>query len=120
MLLLADSLRYKRWFDKAAAKFKSFAFEAPDIEAYRNAEMSEYTMYGTSAVIQVTGPLTYKYDWYTYWSDGSSYQGLSLKFAEAERNPDCKRIVLVFDTPGGEVVGLPEFAKQIRIAAKTL
>lgn len=118
MLLLADSIRYKEWFDRAAAKFNANKHNAVDITALRNAELSDYMMAGSSAIIQVTGPLTYKYDFYTFCCDGSSYQGLSVKFAEAERNPECKRIVMVFDTPGGEVTGLPEFARQIRNCSK--
>lgn len=75
-------------------------------------------MVGSDAIIPVTGPLSYKYDFWSWYSDGSSYQGIHAKLDAAIGSMDCKRIVMVFDTPGGEVTGLPELARKVRDCGK--
>lgn len=75
-------------------------------------------MVGSDAIIQVTGPLSYKYDFWSWYCDGCSYQGISTKLDAAMGSLDCKRIVMIFDTPGGEVTGLPELARKIRECGK--
>jgi len=66
------------------------------------------------AVIPVRGILTS--DGPAYY--GSSYSGIADAVDKAAADPDVKRIVLSVDSPGGEVVGLPETASVIARAAR--
>jgi signal peptide peptidase SppA len=49
---------------------------------------------------------------------GSNYQTISDAVERAAADPDVKRIVLSVDSPGGDVVGLPEAGAVIAAAAK--
>jgi capsid assembly protease len=110
-LLLANLDLYQNWIDRGATKFTGF-----DAEAYNQAsakDYGEYFMSGSDAVIQVTGPLSYKYDFWSWLMDGSSYQGLMAQIQGASANTEVSRIVMLMDTPGGEITGLPEASKAI-------
>ena len=65
------------------------------------------------AVIPVEGVLTRDSPW-----AGTTYQNISDGVEQAANDPSVKRIVLAFDSPGGEVTGLPETAAMIASAAK--
>jgi signal peptide peptidase SppA len=66
------------------------------------------------AVIPIHGVLTQ--DGPAYY--GSNYQGIADAVEKAASDPDVKRIILSVDSPGGEVVGLPETASVIARAAR--
>jgi capsid assembly protease len=66
------------------------------------------------AVIPVRGILTN--DGPSYY--GSNYPGIADAVEKAASDPDVKRIILSVDSPGGEVVGLPETASVIARAAR--
>lgn len=108
-MLLIDALRY----EKFAAASLSKDLSAANISASRDAEVAELKMFGNTAVIPVVGPMSYKYDFWTWYFDGTSYQGLRSQLKAADSNNQVERIVLYFDTPGGEVTGLPETARAI-------
>lgn len=66
------------------------------------------------AIVPVEGVLTKDGPaWY-----GSNYDTIGRAVEDAAINPDVKRIVLSVDSPGGEIVGLPETAAVIRDAGK--
>ena len=111
-ILLAQAELYQSWLDRGLARFTSFDGDA--MEAGMASDMSEFQMTtGGDAIIQVAGPLAYKYDFWSWLMDGSSYQGIMAKIAAAEGNPDVKRVVFLMDTPGGEVTGVREAAAAI-------
>jgi ClpP class serine protease len=65
------------------------------------------------AVINAFGPIFPRADMFTDISGATSVDTLALRFGEALNAPDVKAIVLNIDSPGGNVVGVNEFAKMI-------
>jgi len=65
------------------------------------------------AVINVFGPIFPHADLFTDISGATSVETLALRFGEALNAPDVKAIVLNVDSPGGNIVGINEFAKKI-------
>jgi capsid assembly protease len=78
----------------------------------------ELSVYGSNAIIQVQGPLSYKYDFWTWLMDGSSYTGIIRQLVAAENAEEVSQIVMVFDSPGGEVTGCRIAADAIRQCRK--
>lgn len=115
-LLLANMELYREWISKAAARVNAYTEEA--FAEARRVDQTEFTMVNSTAIISVTGPLSYKYDIYTWYYGGTSYMGLMNQIRGAEANPDVKSIMLLMDTPGGEVTGVSETAKVIAACSK--
>ena len=65
---------------------------------------------GGIAVVTIRGPLTHHAEW--FWD---SYDGIAERFREAIGSADT--VVLRIDSPGGDVFGLFELAKQMRASA---
>lgn len=118
MLLLANMDQYQDCLARAAAMHQGAPFDAEAMEAYRDKDMNKYAILGTDAVIEISGPLAYKADYWSYYMGGISYQGLQNKLKDAVANDAVSRIILLMDTPGGEVTGLPETARMIRECSK--
>lgn len=117
MLLLAD---YQAYLDRISAGVTKRQMQI-SIDARIEDEMDgSYHFVGGNAIIPVTGPLSYKYDFWCWLMDGCSYQGLQAKINAAQANVDVKRIVLVVDTPGGEVTGCKETADMIARSSKPI
>lgn len=70
------------------------------------------------AILDVEGPLVRRADFFSEMSGATSVGTLALDFAEALRSPGVTSILLVVDSPGGEVTGINEFAAQIAAADK--
>lgn len=68
------------------------------------------------AVIPVYGVISPRMDLMTAMSGGTSVEGLTRAFREAQADPDVGAIVLDVDSPGGMVDGIPELAAEIRAA----
>lgn len=68
------------------------------------------------AVIPVTGPLFRYANLMTQVSGATSYATLATDFRAALDDPSVTAIVLQMDSPGGQVNGVNELAKQIREA----
>jgi signal peptide peptidase SppA len=68
------------------------------------------------AVISVMGPIFPRADFFTDISGATSIETLALRFGEAVAADDVKAIVLHVDSPGGQIVGVHEFANQIYAA----
>lgn len=115
-LLLANLDLYQAWVDRGAAKFSGYDDDA--YQASAAMDMNEYHLAGTDAVIPVVGPLTYKYDFWSWYMGGTSYQGLMSQIQAAEGNGDVRRIILLMDTPGGEVTGVSEAGRAIKNCSK--
>lgn len=115
-LLLANMDAYQAWFQRGAAKFTGF--DEVSYQASAAADMGEYHVSGSDAVIQVVGPLTYKYDFWSWYMGGSSYQGIMAQLAAIEANADVRRVIMLMDTPGGEVTGVAEASRAIKACSK--
>jgi signal peptide peptidase SppA len=119
MLLLANYEDYLSRVHAGVLKRSAVA----DVEASIQAGMEGDSLYlavGSSAVIPVCGPLSYKYDFYAWLYGGTSYQGLQRSIAMAQANSEISRIVLMVDTPGGDVTGCMETARVIANSKKPI
>lgn len=71
-----------------------------------------FEMCGTSAVVDVTGPLVQ----HTHWLF-ANYEGLRLKAAAAFAS-EAKEVVLRINSPGGDFAGSLELSKDLRAMAR--
>lgn len=81
-----------------------FTFEVPDSRAN--------TIVGTSTVVEVCGPLTSRDECPFF----DSYQAITERFAEALKDP-TQRVVLLLDSPGGDVHSCFESVQKMRAMA---
>ena len=72
------------------------------------------TMRDGVALLPVTGPLFRHANLMTQLSGATSYSSLATDLRAAVDNPAVRAIVLNIDSPGGEVRGVNELAKQIK------
>lgn len=68
---------------------------------------------GTMAVIDVCGAITYRPSWFSDYFGGSTIMSLQAQFRAALADPSVKTICFRFDSPGGTVDMVPEFAAEI-------
>lgn len=113
MLLLADLERYTARLLRAG----EIDAGARDRFEARNTEES-FTLVGSTALIQVGGAISYTSDFMSWFYGGSCYTDIQQKLRMANMDPDVKRIVMIFDTPGGDVTGCRETARMIKSSAK--
>lgn len=117
-LLLANSDLHQDWATLAAARYEGF--DATEFAAAQARDIGEYQTVGSDAVINVSGPISYKFDFWSYYFGGTSYQGILAQIQAANGNTNIDRIVMVFDTPGGDITGLIETAQAIRDNSKPI
>ncbi len=111
-ILLIDDSRYQECLERAAAKFQATG------EVQAAERVIEVVRQGGDAIIPVSGPLTYRSDFWTWWFGGTSYEDLRMQIAACAADPNVERIIFVFDTPGGEVTGIVECAEAIEKCTK--
>lgn len=70
-------------------------------------------MIGSIAVIPVTGCITQKSDFWSWYFGGTSIERLTAAFRAYVNDPAVSAIVFDHDSPGGEVFGVPEFAEEV-------
>lgn len=70
------------------------------------------------AIIPVAGPIFPKANLFTELSGATSIEILAQDFKKALDNPSIHSILLDVDSPGGNVVGINEFAGMVRAADK--
>lgn len=73
---------------------------------------------GMSAVIDVTGALFQRPNFFTMLGFGVSLLDVQYQLNEAQANSSIKKIILNFDSPGGSVVGINELANIIKETKK--
>lgn len=73
----------------------------------------ETQIYGSVAVIPVSGVLMRQLSWWSFITDSSAYEILLKEIVAALENPRVKAIILDIDSPGGEVTGCAEVAQHI-------
>ena len=71
------------------------------------------------AILPIQGVISPKANLMTQISGGASVQLLQRDFAAALAAPSVRAIVLYADTPGGSVMGSPDFAAQVHAARGT-
>lgn len=107
-LLLANESRYE------AHAQRSMAVKAATGEVYAaRDEGPKLEVVGNVAVIQVSGGLTFRNDFWSWLFGGCSYEDIQAQIAMAENSTLVDRVILRFDTPGGEVTGIMECADTI-------
>jgi signal peptide peptidase SppA len=113
--LFVEPKAFRAWLGKA--KLQAGALAAPAavheaIAAYAQRSMTP-TMVGDVAVIDVTGPITYKSSWWSYYFGCAGIQDLQQQFRAALADPAVKTIAFRIDSPGGVVDMMPEFADEV-------
>lgn len=91
-----------------------------DIQESRNSQKKKYTVIDNIAYIPVMGPLEPKPDpcAILFDIDMTTYQDIIEATNQAESDDNITKIQYVFDTPGGNVVGLFKTADVIRKTSK--
>ena len=115
LIQLVDQDSFKSVVTKSHLKFQASvsAFAGNFEKAMARDQDTEYQRVGTTALIPISGPLSYKYDFWSWYMDGQSYQGIAAKINAAMGDDSVERVVFTFDTPGGEHCGLGELADLI-------
>lgn len=67
----------------------------------------------TVALIDITGPIFARADFFSDISGAASTDRITMALDDALTDPDIDSIVLRFDSPGGEVTGIHELANHI-------
>jgi signal peptide peptidase SppA len=113
--LFVDQSSFRAWL--AAAQQKAAGLLTGDgvqtaMQAYEGREQAP-RLVGDVAVIDVCGPIVYKGGWASYYYGACAIADLQTKFRMALADPAVKTILFRFDSPGGEVTMVPEFADEI-------
>jgi ClpP class serine protease len=74
---------------------------------------------GTSGIIFVDGPIVPRASAFAEASGMVSVQALTADFIALEKDPRIKSIVLLFDSPGGAIVGISDFAALVKSSSKS-
>lgn len=69
---------------------------------------------GRTAIIQVFGVLGKHLDSMEMACGGCSIDRVASLLTAADKDPDCETIVLMFNSPGGAAMGIPELAAKIK------
>lgn len=70
-------------------------------------------MVGDVAVIDVCGPITYRRTWFSMFFGATAIEDLQVVFRAALSDPAAKTILFRWDSPGGLVDMVPEFADEV-------
>jgi len=79
---------------------------------------SNVEMRGETAVLRVIGPVFRYSNLLTRYFGFMTLAGLSKDFAATQGEEQVKRIVMVYDSPGGQASGISEFAEMIKRSSK--
>lgn len=95
---------------------RASAASATDIKAAQDAYAGRETgpvMLGDVAVISLSGPITYKSSWFSYFFGACAIEDLQMQFRAAMAEPAVKTIVFRVNSPGGTIDMVSEFADEI-------
>jgi ClpP class serine protease len=95
---------------RAAREGVDYCGEAVDLE--------QMTVEDGLAIIPVKGPLGIGLDKFEKGAGATDYQDIMADIASANENPQVENILLLMDTPGGMMGGLPECADAIAASEK--
>ena len=71
-------------------------------------------IYGNVAVITASGPIVYRASWMSYYFGAMALETLWAQLTAAMADPSVKTIVIRWNSPGGTVEMVPEFADDLR------
>ena len=87
----------------------------PEALAAKAGEMVDgVEMRGSTAIVHVIGPIFRYANLFTEISGATSTAKLAQNITKAIEDPSVDKVVLNFDSPGGQVTGINELAKLIR------
>lgn len=95
------------------------ALHAAEQAAVAYSGKTDPMMVGDVAVIPVCGPIFYKPSWYAMYFGGAILHTIRAQFRTALNDPNVKAIVFPYDSPGGIIDMVPEFAKELFAARGT-
>ncbi len=119
-VLLVDGIAFQAYAARIAQgvhlkRQQMLAFSGDDwfqqLKAYE--EGTEFERKGSVAVINIRGFLSFAYDFWTWWMDGSSYCGVMNKVRAAADDSGVTKIILNVNSPGGGTIGVIEAANAI-------
>jgi len=110
-------------FGRHVADVKLTDAEIREVTATRDRSESrrrEYDVMGGTAIIPITGVIAKLSSSVNGTSQprGTATQAVSKNLARAIADPDVERIMLLVDSPGGQVAGVADLAAEVRAAAK--
>lgn len=113
--LFVEGAAFRQWLAQLPAK--RLALQGPEaaqaaMQAYEQREQGP-RMCGDVAIIDICGCLTHRAGWLGAFFGLVGVADLQQKFRAALADPAVKTIVFRFDSPGGEVTMIPEFAAEI-------
>lgn len=97
----------------ASAERASFADIEQARASYAASSVPTYQREGDIAVIKARGPITYRRSWLSYYYGGVSIEEMQEQLLLAMQDPDIKTVAFAWDSPGGSVEMIPEFAEEI-------
>lgn len=109
------------WYADQIHEIRNMQFSAQDrkdLEAAFQRIEKPYWVEGETGYLKIQGVLTKYWTFETWLLGGYPVPYLHQLFSEFEQDPEISSIVLLFDSPGGEVSGLGEFAEVIRGSGK--
>jgi signal peptide peptidase SppA len=89
------------------------ALEAELGRPLENKRPENYDIVNGVAVIPVLGVVAQRMNLFSAISGGTSTQALAKDFADAMARPEVNSVLLVIDSPGGEVNGTQEFTNDV-------
>lgn len=105
--------------DLAAIQTMNYSVQdRKDLETVFEEVAAPYWIEGNTAYIKIHGVLSRQWSFETWLLGGLPTGYLQHVFGQAVADPAVEKIQLYFDSPGGEVSGLSEFAQVIRTSPK--
>lgn len=91
--------------------------DVPEMAAAGEGGSGRFTMTAAgSAIIQINGPMTKGENLWTMFGFATSTLAVRAALRDAVADSDVKSIMLLIDSPGGEVSGTDELAEDVRAA----
>ena len=83
------------------------------MSAYADRQAPSFRLAGDVAVIDACGPVIYKRSWMSYYFGAATIEDLQAQFRAALADTSVRTIVFRWDSPGGSVEMVPEFADEV-------
>lgn len=83
------------------------------VQAYMDRQSAGPRLVGDVAVIEACGPITYKRSWFSMYFGSATIESMQAQFRTALADAAVKTIVFRWDSPGGLVDMVPEFADEV-------
>ncbi len=113
--VLLDKSRLRGWLDQArvqaAALTSADAIQAA-MKRFAQRQIGPQ-MVGDTAVINACGPITYRATWFSMFFGGATIEDLQQQLRMALNDPAVRTIAFRWNSPGGCVDMVPEFADEL-------